>query len=509
MTIQQDGLVIKFTLLCVMLSGLLSCTAIQIPTLPQDAPLQWNNQHPYDTNALAPDLHSWWTFFNDKQLDELVDKAIDENLTLAQAKSKMRRVRFLLGHAGDQFLPQLEFSAHSVDSVDTLDSYFQYGLDASWELGLFGRKNSKARIAKAKMESTIAEAQALQVSVIAEVVRTYIELRTGQQHIKLLEQQLDIVKSQVKLTELQIKLGLSSNNELVDVNEKQREIQRQLLIKQQFSSSAVDRLALLLGQKQANKKWLDFSAMPSASNAIFKILPAEMLRTRPEIKLAEAEVLQAAGELGIAKSDIYPHISLGATFLYSINISRNQNLLNASSSAGIGPVIDIPLFDWGYRQAMVNAKNSALNESLLGYKEAVLEAVYESEQAMSALNLRQTLLKNAQVDEALKAQTLERERQRVTLGLSSHQKVNEQRMALIQSQLNLADEQASQNLAFIALYKAFGGAPIISIENTTNLLQNAKGFEDSHHPENEIQGDHKITLADPQPINSPIKAGTP
>ena len=113
-------------------------------------------------------------------------------------------------------------------------------------------------------------------------------------------------------------------------------------------------------------------------------MPADLLRTRPDIREAEAEVLRAAARLGMARSALYPRLSLGGSVLYAYNMTQNHRSNNNFVPAG-GPTIDIPLWDWGARQAQVKAGEQGIAAALAGYRKAVLSGVSEVEESLSAL----------------------------------------------------------------------------------------------------------------------------
>ena len=196
-------------------------------------------------------------------------------------------------------------------------------------------------------------------------------------------------------------------------------------------------------------------------------MPADLLRARPDIRAAEAAVLKAAGEQGLAQSDLYPHVSLGASLLYSYNLTQYRRG-TADNVPGIGPVIDIPLFDWGRRRAQADAQQEALQEALMAYRQAVLEGVADTESALAALDqqaLRETRLREARTVQQQRAGQRAMLRR---LGLASdYEQLADQRTAL-QADLDIADAQAAHVLAFVGLYKALGGAPMPALDAATS-----------------------------------------
>ncbi|WZB72500.1 TolC family protein [Achromobacter xylosoxidans] len=184
----------------------------------------------------------------------------------------------------------------------------------------------------------------------------------------------------------------------------------------------------------------------------------DLLRTRPDIREAEAEVLRAAARLGMARSALYPRLSLGGSVLYAYNMTQNRRS-NKTSFRG-GPTIDIPLWDWGARQAQVKAGEQGIAAALAGYRKAVLSGVSEVEESLSALARERERI--AALDEARRV--LDRrngsQRKLASLGLSSPYDGLEGRRALplLEAQSDVALARGARTLAFVALYKALGGA---------------------------------------------------
>jgi outer membrane protein TolC len=115
------------------------------------------------------------------------------------------------------------------------------------------------------------------------------------------------------------------------------------------------------------------------------VLPADLLRNRPDIQSAEAAVEQAAAEVGVSRAALYPRLTLTGSLLYAYNLTRNHRT-TSDSIPMIGPQIDIPLFDWGRRRAVADGKELALQASIKAYRQAVLNGIAEAESALAAVN---------------------------------------------------------------------------------------------------------------------------
>jgi outer membrane protein TolC len=184
-----------------------------------------------------------------------------------------------------------------------------------------------------------------------------------------------------------------------------------------------------------------------------------MLRSRPGIAQAEARVIEAAGQLGIARANLYPRIGLGASTLWSTNIVNYRHNKGTNEIGTAGPLISMPLFDWGMRIAHKHAQAHLLKAAVLAYRKAVLTGVTEVETDLG--NLQQLRERELASIEACKswqdADRMQHTRRR--LGLASELDGTTVTIAQARAEQDLAAARSDRDIAFIALYKALGGAP--------------------------------------------------
>ena len=436
------------------------CTTVQPPPLPATAPAAWANARAaLASDVPAPDLANWWKAFGDRQLDALVEHALAQNLTLAQATAKLRQARMMAGRSHAQYLPELTASSRTLQDVSATDSYFHASLDASWELGLFGARESADLAGKAGVDAAVSAEQAARVTVIAEVVRNYVDLRTAQQQLTLLDRVRTADDNELQLIETRrrFQVGAPDERELAMARRAQSLAQAAQL--RQNAAQTRQAMAVLLGQTTPDPA-LDAPAAPLALPSLrFAQLPADMVRSRPEIRAAEAEVARAAAELGMARADLYPRISLGASYLYAYNLTQNRRS-TVDRLPVIGPAIDIPLFDWGRRRTTVDVKQDMLDTSLIAYRQAVVQGIGEAESALIALAGQEERVALAgNVVDAL-AQREAILRKRTALKLATEFDAAASGRAVLQAELERSAAEAARAQAFVALYKSLGGAPM-------------------------------------------------
>ncbi|MPN06667.1 Solvent efflux pump outer membrane protein SrpC [bioreactor metagenome] len=168
---------------------------------------------------------------------------------------------------------------------------------------------------------------------------------------------------------------------------------------------------------------------------------------------------RAAAALGLSRSALYPRFALSGSLLYSYNPTKNRRSTSDSIPV-IGPVIDIPLFDWGRRRSQADGDEAAMDVAVTGYRQAVLQSISDVETALTGLRAqRERMAALAQVHRQIAARDAMLKR-REQLGLASEFSRVDERRALLRNQSDQTVAQGAQALAYVTLYKALGGAPL-------------------------------------------------
>ncbi|MDH0863608.1 efflux transporter outer membrane subunit [Mitsuaria sp. GD03876] len=446
---------------------LTACATQPPPPLPDATPAAWTNAEPPagPATAAAPavSLRGWWKAFNDPVLDALVDQALAQNLDLAQAVARLRKVQALSVVDERRFRPVISANARTLQDTSATDTYFHASVDMVWELGLFGEAESVAQASRAGWLATQARDQALRVSVVAEVVQRYLELQSQAEALRRQDEALALEQDALGLDRARQEARLSTADETDQLRIRIAQIQAAQAALRDAQEASARALATLLGHSAPDPAWKRLAGVSRPASTRVAELPSDLLRTRPDIQAAEATVLQAAADVGIARSALYPRLYLGGSFLYAYNLTANRRT-NSGSEPALGPVIDIPLWDWGVRRLRVQAGEHELDAALIGYRKAVLDGVNEVETALSSLARagdRVEALGSAceAVERRLGSQaTLQ------GLGLSSRYDRLELRRLDFQAQADLASARHARSTAFIALYKALGGAPLPPVD---------------------------------------------
>ena len=449
---------LRNVLLAASLALLAACSPIEtkVPDLPNDVPARWQTGVPAQ-GLPQPDLQNWWHAFDDATLNQLIERALHDNLGIQIAGERLRAARSLRHRARSEFWPNLNFRIYEETAPGGSTGYLEMGFDSTWEFGFFGRSQASSRMALSDMNTAIVDEAAARVSVIAEVAKNYVELRAAQARARILDDLVALRRKQVELAQVRLRTRLAS---ALEVDRAQADLQQSLSDASEPALTIMQTgqaLAVLLGSNTPDPALHDVGAQPRLPALDIRQTPADLLRTRPEIRRAEQNVLHAAGDLGIARADMYPRLGIVGTLISSTALTGDLDKPNKAVPL-LGPMLTIPIVDWGARRALVNAREAALSAAVLAYREAVLESVAEAQTALAQFDAKSLLVENAQKSLALSehgtlsAQTLQR------IGLGDGLDSATANLALDQAHLQQTLVLRDRALSFIALYKAFGGA---------------------------------------------------
>ena len=444
-------------LAAVVATALGGCANAPLQPLQPSIPAQW--RHAAEAGAAKVDLRGWWQAFHDPQLDALVDTALHENLDVAAAHEHLLAARELERSASAPYLPSLVAKTDDPIDPDASASFLVAGFDAIWEFPLFGRGTATRRQAQGNRDAAVADLQQARVTLVAEVVRDWLELRAAQQRTIWLMQTEQARSRQLALWQVRAHLHLAAPGLVAAAATARAEAAMGLADATQATDASAHRLAALLGRPEPDAAWLTPAALPDLGALTLTTTPADLLRTRPDIARAQADVLSAAGDAGLAHANLFPSIGIGGSIVWSTNLTTHRQTRD-DAIASVGPVVTIPLFDWGLLQAQARAKNHELKAAVFAYRQSVLDAVAEVETALGQLEQQRT----REQQSALAASALTRAQAatgtRVKLGLDSPIDELDGLVAFNQATLATINARAARGMAFVSLYKALGGAPL-------------------------------------------------
>lgn len=393
-------------------------TTLVTPTVKQEMPEKWRNATATQLKGSESKAESnWWRSLDDIMLNDMIALALKQNLSLAQANERLSAAYAIEKAKTASHHPQLNFSAGPNNYARALPrdpathnsttGAYLAGFELNWDIPLFDRAESQNQIAKASIQTLATDMIAAKNAMIAEVVRSYAELRAAQTRLSLFQSILAKYELLYQLSQQGQAVGLLSENEQINVQFARNEVENALLEANIQTESALQRLAVLCGLSTPQASWLgevnpDWHLLHTVAPT--PSLPAMLLQNRTDIKHAQALVLLAAGEAGIARADLYPKLAIEGALMVAGSLSGAHT---ANLFAFIAPSIRIPIIDWGLGREVVNAKDAKLREAILNYRETVLLAIEEVENALADFNAAtQRLTKSEQLFNLSKDQSI-------------------------------------------------------------------------------------------------------
>jgi outer membrane protein, multidrug efflux system len=445
--------------------------------LPFAVPPTWSNA---DSGARAsPDsLAQWWLRFDDRLLSSLVAQAMLANTSVNSAQAALRQARALRDVAAAGLLPTVGSSASARSTVtggntnNNPSNNFNAGLDASWELDVFGANRSALRASQASAEASFANLGDVQVSIAAEMALDYISLRSSQARLAIANANLTSQLETLQLTQWRLQAGLVTSLEAGQALAVSEQTRAQLPALQTSIAQTRHAIAVLTGLPPAallNLLGAD-GPVPQAASDLALSLPAETLRQRPDVRAAEYQVAGALARVSQAEAARAPNFKIGGSL--GLSALTLGGLFSAEAmAASLLASVSLPLFDGGAGLASVRAQQAAFDQARLAYQGAVLNALKDVENALVALRGDRERLVHLQqaADAALEAAQLAR--LRYDSGLVDFQTVLETQRSLLSTQDNAASALGDISADHVRLYKALGGGwvPGSGEENTLSI----------------------------------------
>ncbi len=410
-------------------------------------------------------LAQWWQALNDPVLSELIDAAQQGSPDLRTAEARVREARARRTATAADLYPGVTASTQASRSRSSEEtgsgdtrSFFSAGLDASWELDVFGGVRDRVEAAGADLDAARANRDAARVTLAAEVARNYIEVRAAQRRLAIARANLDAQSETLQLTDWRAQAGLASNQEVEQARSNRAQTAAQIPALDIAQIEAEHALDLLLGEPPGTlrNRLAGDGALPAMPAQLAIGIPADTLRQRPDVRAAERSLAAEIARLSAAEAARYPGFRLsGSVGLEALRVGALGNSGAVASSLLAG--ITAPLFDAGRLRAQADAQDAVRARAEIAYEQAVLAAVRDVENALLALDrsrARETALAEAA---RAAASAAELAGQRYRAGLVDFQAVLDTERTRLTVEDILARTRADGVQALIRLYRALGG----------------------------------------------------
>ncbi|RHW19469.1 efflux transporter outer membrane subunit [Sphingomonas gilva] len=425
--------------------------------------------------AAQADLTRWWASFDDPMLGQLVEQARTSNLDIAQAVARLRQAREGLVQARADLLPSLSGSAGYSRSFDLSGSStitlpdgtvttisrgsgdsFSLGLDTSYQVGLFGEVRRTVEASGAQYAASGFDYATVLTSIQAEVARNYILARLYQAQLDNARASLAIQDDNLEIAGFRVQAGLVSSLDAEQARSARAQTAANIPTIEANYNAAVSRLGVLTGQAPGALKpqLAAIRPIPRGPENIAVGIPADTLRQRPDVRAAERNLAAATAQIGVAEAQLYPSLGISG------NINANSNVLGEifdSITGGLFAGLTQAIFNGGRLRSQVRSQEAAAEASFAAYKQTVLVALEDVENAAVALGAARERERQFAIalDAANNSALLSRLQYRS--GLTDFTTLNTNEAALLSARNGLTAARADQANALVQLYLALGG----------------------------------------------------
>ena len=412
--------------------------------------------------AQAAAVAKWWQSFKDAELDSLITRAFAANLDLQQAESRIRQARAQYGIVDAGFWPSVNaggsYRHARAGGEGRATNVYQAGLDASWELDFFGGTRRASEAAAADLTASVEARRGLLVTLSAEVAVNYLSLRAIRQQVAVAWENLKAQEASAEIARKRFMGGFSSRLDVANAEAQVASTRSQIPFLEAQGQLAAYALALLLAREPAalEAELTQDAPVPAPPPEVPVGLPGDLLKRRPDIRQAEAQLHAATARIGVAKAELFPKITLtGSAGVANNSLPPLVSWDNRFYS--VGPSVSWPLLDFGRVRAGIRVQDELAQQSLLAYQKAVLTALNDVEGALVSYVKEQQRRRSLVAAVAANRQAVDLATRLYAAGQTEFINVlTAQRSLLVaQDALIQSDRNVATNL--VAIYKALGG----------------------------------------------------
>jgi multidrug efflux system outer membrane protein len=411
-------------------------------------------------------LARWWTGFNDATLTSLEDRAVVSNLDLKVAEARIRQARASRRIAVSGIGPTVNATGSFLrgqtpgraGSAGPTTDLYEARFDASWELDIFGGVRRNIEAADADLLAAVESRRDVLVTLMAEVALNYIDIRAFQQQIAIAAENLKAQQHTAELTRRRFTGGFVGALDVANADAQVASTASQIPVLEQAAQQAIYSLSVLLGREPGAllNELGPPAAIPAGPPEVPVGVPAELLQRRPDIRRAEAQIHAATARIGVATADLFPRISLSAAAGTQGNkFASLTDWVNGFWS--LGPSASWTLFATGRVRAAIELQKALEEESLITYRQTVLGALQEVENALIASAKEQEHRQALRDAVAANRKAVELATTLYTQGETDFLNVLQAQRALYLSQDALVQSTRTVSTNLVALYKALGG----------------------------------------------------
>lgn len=420
----------------------------------------------------SEDLTCWWKQLRDPTLDQLVQMAACQNLSLQEACLRVFEARQQFRVVRGAQLPKLagttgysrkqtSVNANQFIIPQNLQRPFDLysmGFDTGWEVPLWGKYRNALLAADAEICVSVEKLRDVKVTLLGDVAASYIAYRTLQQRLAIARENLMIQGRTVDLVRARLRAGLVRDLDLAQAQSNFHTTAAQVPPLEEQAQITLNRLAVLLGHPPDRRLTtiLGAAALPAPPTELGVGMPAELLRRRPDIRQVEFEVLAAGARIGIAKADLFPQLNLKGTLTADSRFVSNW-FTGSSIAYSFGPSVRWDVFNFGRLRANVRVQEQRFQQALVRYQSAVLNALLEVENGVTSFHRQRQRVAELELAVAATREAVRLSQASYQNELVAFQSVLDSQRQLVNLQEQLAQAHGQVVLAAVQTYKAVGG----------------------------------------------------
>ena len=416
----------------------------------------------------------WWNSFGDPELGSLVDRLARQNLDLQEAAERIQQGRAQVTIARSQGLPQIDYTPRYTLNRQSPNGFlelvtpepgaplqydiYENTLSPSWELDLFGRVRRQVEAERADTEAEFEARNELALSAISDLAADYMRLRGTEAREAITRRNLQLIRRSADLVRTQRANGVATVLDTAQADAEVASVAATLPAYRTQEAALINAIGLLLAlPPRALEAELSVAApIPVTPLAVPIGLPGDLVRRRPDIRRAEAELHQATAQTGVAVANFYPEVTLSGTL--SLEGLKPGNAFSLPDRAfAIGPVLDLPLFKGGRLEGELRLRKSEQRAALLAFRQTVLQAWTDVDNALTAYTEARAARAETERAFGADARAANAANQQFVQGQVDFLNVISAQNALLQVESALAESDTEIDTDLVALYRALGG----------------------------------------------------
>ncbi len=409
----------------------------------------------------------WWTLFQDATLNDLVDQALKNNADLRQAVARMEQADAVAREAGAAFLPEIDGSAAGSNTkastktatyssaMPRIRNTRSAGLSTSYELDVWGRVRRANEAAKATLLASQYSRDSIRLSVAGAVTATYLNLRSLDAQLAISEETVKTREESLKLVKMRVDAGYASPLDGYQAESALAAAQAQLIEQRRQRTLAVHQLALLTANPELKIAAGDLRQLPLPPQPP-EGLPSDLIEGRPDVMMAEQELVATNAGIGVAKAGYFPKFTLtGSIGSESKTLSDLFSAGSGTWSLGLGALM--PILDFGRTSARVDQAKALNQQSLIAWQNALQTAYKEVRDALVSLR-EDGEAEKAQASRVVSARkALDISQLRYEAGHAGYLEVLDSQRSFNDAQLAMIATRQARLGAAVDLFKALGG----------------------------------------------------